>query len=155
MTKKERIIHLSEFLNVYEVAQSVDTTVPYVKKVLSETKRTAKPIEPGNFLSLTIENYVTAYYRMGITRKKDLAAFFGVSRMTINRFENRPEIKQYFMCYMELRSNGYDIEDVLQRLTSIHETLAIFEPKSDRTQRVSQAIELLTAVPKKDNRAKC
>lgn len=153
MTKKERIIHLSALLNVNEVAKEVHTSVSYVRNVLSENKRAVKPIEPANFPPLNIENYVAAH-RMGITRKNDLAEFFGVSRMTINRFENRPEIKQHFAHYIELRNNGYDLEEVLQRLTSIHETLAIFEPESDITQRVSNALELLTAVPKKDNRPK-
>lgn len=154
MTAKERIIDLSTWFNTSDVAEIVGTTVAYVKKVLSENKHAAKSIERVNPPALTIKNYVAAH-RMGITRKNDLAAFFGVNRKTINRFENSRGTQQHLAHYMELHVNGYDLNEVLQRLTSIHETLVIFEPESDITQKVTQAIELLTAVPKKGNSHKC
>jgi len=115
------------------------SSIGYVNNVFAQSK---KADSGTNKPPLTIANYVAAY-RMGVRLKNDLAAFFGVSRMTINRFENRPEIKDYFSQYIELRNNGYNLTELLQHLVSIHKTLSIFEPDSKTAQSVKQAIELL------------
>ena len=87
----------------------------------------------------------------GITKKNDLAAFFGVSRMTINRFENRPEIRQHFARYMELRNNGYCIDQITHHLTQTLKTLSLFEPNSDITNNLKQAVAILTKYDKLTN----
>lgn len=84
-----------------------------------------------------------------------LAAYFGVSDRTIKRFRSKHKIKELGNRYRDLRNNGYGLEEVLQHLTSSYEILTICEPGSDATRRIFQAIELLTAVQKKDNRQKC
>ena len=127
-----------------EIAETIGTSVQYVNKVLrSATNSENKPL-------LTLENYVVAHYK-GITKKNDLAAFFGVSRMTISRFENRPEIKQHFARSMELRNNGYCIDQITHHLTQILETLSLFEPNSDATNSLKQAVAILTKCDKLTN----
>lgn len=148
---KERIISLSEVCSPAEIAKFVGSSIGYVNNVLAQSKKANSGV---NKPRLTLANYVAAH-RMGIRRKNDLAAFFGVDRRTINRFENRPEIKEHFNQYIELRNNGYNLTELLQRLTSIHETLSIFEPDSKTAQSVKQAIELLQKCDKKDNLSKC
>lgn len=147
LSAKERIISLSEVCSPAEIAKFVGTSIGYVNNVLAQSK---KANNGANKPALTLANYVAAH-RIGIRRKNDLAAFFGVDRRTINRFENRPEIKEHFNQYIELRNNGYNLTELLQRLTSIHETLSIFEPDSKTAQSVKQAIELLQKCDKKDN----
>lgn len=90
-------------------------------------------------------------HRKGITKKNDLAAFFGVNRRTINRFENRPEIKHHIIRYMELRNNGYYIDEVTHHLTEIIETLSLFEPNTDITHNLKQAVAILTKCDKLTN----
>jgi hypothetical protein len=69
-----------------EIAETIGTSVQYVNKVLKNaTTSENKP-------RLTLQSYAAAH-RRGITKKNDLAAFFGVSRMTINRFENKCKAK--------------------------------------------------------------
>ena len=99
---------------------------------------------------LTLQNYVAAHCK-GITKKNDLAAFFGVNRRTINRFENRPEIKKHFVRYMELHNNGYYIDEVTHHLIEIVELLSIFEPNSDITNNFKQAVTILTKCDKLTN----
>lgn len=136
-TVKERIINLSGTFSSAEIAETIGTSVQYVNKVLRNVDTSE------NSPLLTLENYVVAH-RKGITKKNDLAAFFGVNRRTINRFENRPEIKQHFARYMELRNNGYYIDEVTHHLTEILETLSLFEPNTDITNNLKQAVAILT-----------
>ena len=144
LTTKERIIELSRMLSPVEIAVTIGISVQYVYKVLRNAATSEnKPL-------LTLENYVVAHYK-GITKKNDLAAFFGVSRMTINRFENRPEIKQHFSRYMELQNNGYELNKLLQHSTAILETIIPFEPGSEVAATLRQIINLLSKCDKKDN----
>lgn len=144
LTTKERIIELSRTFSPGEIAEFIGTSIQYVNKVLrSATTSKNKPL-------LTLQNYVMAHCK-GITKKNDLAAFFGVSRMTINRFENRPEIKHHFARYMELRNNGYCIDQITHHLIQILETLSLFEPNSDITNNLKQAVAILTKCDKLTN----
>lgn len=143
-TVKERIISLSGTLSPIEITETIGTRIQYVNKVLRNAATSKnKPL-------LTLENYVTAH-RKGITKKNDLAAFFGVSRMTIYRFENRPEIKQHFARYMELLNNGYELNDLLQYSNAILETIAPFEPGSAVASTLRKVTTLLSKFDKKTN----
>lgn len=143
-TAKERIISLSGTFSPAEIAEIIGTSVQYVNKVLRNVATSEnRPL-------LTLENYVMAH-RKGITKKNDLAAFFGVNRRTINRFENRPEIKHHIIRYMELRNNGYYIDEVTHHLTEIIETLSLFEPNTDITHNLKQAVAILTKCDKLTN----
>lgn len=144
LTVKDRIIDLSRTFKPAEIADIIGTSVQYVNKILRNASTSEnKPL-------LTLKNYVMAH-RKGITKKHDLAAFFGVSRMTINRFENCPEIKHHFTRYMELRNNGYYIDEVTHHLTEIIETLSLFEPNTDITHNLKQAVAILTKCDKLTN----
>lgn len=137
LTVKERIIELSRTLSPAEIAETIGTSIQYVNKVLRNAHISDnKPL-------LTLENYAAAQ-RKGITKKNDLAAFFGVSRMTINRFENRQEIKQHFARYMELQNCGYELNKLLQQSTAILETITPFESDSVVASTLRQVITLLS-----------
>lgn len=144
-TAKERIIELSRTFTPLEIAEIIGTSISYINKILrNATTSENKPL-------LTLQNYVAAH-RKGITKKNDLAAFFGVSRMTINRFENRPEIKHHFARYVELRNNHYYwIDELTHHLTEILETLSLFEPNTDITHNLKQAVAILTKCDKLTN----
>ena len=143
-TKKERIIELSRLFSTAEIADIVNSSEPYVNKILRNAPTSDnKPL-------LTLENYAAAQ-RKGVTKKNDLAAFFEVSRMTINRFENRPEIKQHLARYMELQNCGYELNKLLQQSTAILETITPFEPESTVTSTLRQVITLLSKCDKKTN----
>lgn len=138
---KERVETLyNSGFTAKEIAEIVKRDVSHVYKII---KASTKP-------QLTVENYIAAECR-GIKSRDALAAFFNVSERTISRFRNKPEIKEHCKRYIELRQNGYNLNEVLQRLTSINETLAIFEPDSVTAQSVKEAIELLKKCDKKDN----
>lgn len=144
LTVKERIIELSRTLSPAEIAETISTSIQYVNKVLRNA-RTSENKPP-----LTLQNYVAANSK-GITKKNDLAAFFGVNRRTILRFENRPEIKQYFARYKELRNNGYELNKLLQHSTAIFETILPFEPESTVASTLRQVIAILSKYDKKTN----
>lgn len=87
----------------------------------------------------------------GITKKTNLAVYFGVSRMTINRFENKPEIKEYFERYMRFREDGTYLKNLSQELSGILEMLELFEPGTKTTKTVKALIDQLKKYDKKDN----
>lgn len=88
MTAKDQIINLYGLLSPQDIAEKIGVSIYYVNRVIKAYKTNLVP-------PLTLQNYAIAY-RQGIKRKCDLAQYFGVSRMTVNRFENKPEIKKCF-----------------------------------------------------------
>lgn len=143
MTKKERIIYFSGFLPPKEVAKEVGVSVSYVNRVMKAYTANLTP-------SLTLQNYVAAH-RQGITRKCDLARYFGVTRMTINRFENKSEIKEYFARYMRFREDGMYLSNLSRELSGILEMLEIFEPDTKTTKTIKALIGQIGKCDKKDN----
>lgn len=115
----------------------------YVNRVIKANTANLRP-------PLTLQNYVAAH-RQGITKKIDLAAYFGVTRMTINRFENKPEIKEYFERYMRFREDGMYMKNLSHELSGILEMLEIFEPGTRTTKTVKALIDQLKKYNKKDN----
>ena len=136
-TIKFRILYLArQNKDPQDIAKIIGTSIQYVNRVLRDDRmNTQKP-------PLTIENYAEAY-KSGITRKDRLAEIFGVSRMTINRFENRPEFKQKFTPYIELSKRGYDIEQIKERIEEILSLISLFEPESELTKRLKKIVTLL------------
>lgn len=136
-TSKETIVRLFKIgKSATDIIRDYNFPKATVYAAISEYKNTIIHQD------LTINNYVAAH-RMGITRKKDLAAFFGVSRMTINRFENRPDIREHFNRYIKFQNKDYGLEEILMHLVSILETLTIFEPENQTAQFIRKAIKLL------------
>lgn len=127
-----------------DIAKNIGTSVQYVNKVL----RNAATSE--NKPPLTLQNYVAAH-RKGITKKNDLAAYFGVSRWTINRFENKTEIKEYFEKYMRFREDGMYLKNLRKELSGILEILELFEPGTKTTKTVKAIIDQLKKCDKKNN----
>jgi len=128
MTAKERIIEQYGMFTPDEIAENIGVSVYYVNRVIKA--HTANLWPP-----LTLQNYVAAH-RRGITKKNDLAAYFGVSRMTINRFENKPEIKEYFERYMRFREDETYLKNLRKELSGILEMLEMFEPETMTTKTV-------------------
>lgn len=126
-----------------EIAENIGVSVYYVNRVIKAHTANLRP-------SLTLQNYVSAH-RQGITKKNDLALYFGVSRMTLNRFENKPEIKEYFERYMQFREDGMYLKNLSQELSGILEILELFEPKSRTAKTVKAIIGQLKKYDKKDN----
>lgn len=141
-TKKERIIDLCGIFPPEEIAQIIGGDIDYVNKVIKGHKANLRP-------SLTLQNYAAAH-RQGIKRKCDLARYFGVSRMTINRFENKPEIKSYFEKYIKFRKSVY-LENLALELSGIMEMLEMFEPKTKTTKNIKALIDLIKKFDKKAN----
>lgn len=143
MTAKERIIDLYGTFSPNEIAEIVGVSVYYVNKVIKAHTVVLHP-------PLTLQNYVAAHHQ-GITRKCDLARYFGVTRMTINRFENKSEIKEYFARYMRFRKNGMYLMNLSLELSGILEMLEIFEPETKTTKTVKALIDQIKKYDKKNN----
>lgn len=61
--------------------------------------------------------------------------------MTINRFENKPEIKEYFARYIHFREDGTYLNNLSRELFGILEMLEIFEPDTKTTKTVKALID--------------
>lgn len=143
MTAKERIIEQYGTFTPKEIAENIGVSVYYVNRVIKALTANLRP-------PLTLQNYVAAH-RQGITKKNDLAAYFGVSRMTINRFENKPEIKECFERYMRFREDGTYLKNLSHELSGILEMLEMFEPGTKVTKTVKDLIDRIGKYDKKDN----
>lgn len=135
MTNKERIIELSKCLDPIEVAEICNVSAGYVYRVLRE----------HHPKTLTLENYLKAI-EMEIINKDDLANYFGVSRMTINRFERSNLTKEAIgnALYMTLG----DIDSVKQKLSLTNQesaTLAQLPTLSSVTQELRKMLNALEA----------
>lgn len=140
MTNKERIIKLSKSLPPNEVAEICNVSAGYVYRVLRE-------LCPK---TLTIQAYLEAI-QMGITNKEELAEFFGVSRMTINRFERNNITKEalggalYIACgdldsvKQELSLTNQEAAELSQLptlpniITELRQMLKALEPHKQKT----------------------
>lgn len=143
MTAKELIIKQYGIFSPKEISENIGVSVYYVNRVIKAHKANLRP-------PLTLQSYVAAH-RQGITRKCDLAAYFGVSRWTINRFENKPEIKEYFEQYMRFRADGMYLKNLSKELSGILEMLELFEPGTKTTKTVKALIDQIGKCAKKDN----
>ena len=135
MTNKERIIELSKSLTPNEVAEICNVSAGYVYRILR--KHHPK--------TLTLENYLKAI-KMEIINKDDLANYFGVSRMTINRFERSNLTKEAIgnALYIVLG----DIDSVKQKLSLTNQesaTLAQLPTLSGVTKELRQMLNALEA----------
>lgn len=111
MTNKERIIELRKSLEINEIAEIQNVSVGYVYRVLREL----------NPKTLTTQNYLKAI-QMGITNKEELAETFGVTRMTINRFERKNITKEAIG--RALYISGENQESVKQELSLTNQETA-------------------------------
>lgn len=91
-------------------------------------------------------NYVAAHHQ-GITRKCDLARYFGVTRDAIYKFEHKPEIKSILEKYKNIV--GIDpIKRLEHEMSEILSVLIECEPKSKTASTIKQ---LLKAIHDKKN----
>ena len=139
MTAKECIIEQHGMFTPEEIAENIGVTVYYVNKVIKAHTANLRP-------SLTLQNYVAAHHQ-GITRKCDLARYFGVTRDAIYKFEHKPEIKSILEKYKNIV--GIDpIKRLEHEMSEILSVLIECEPKSKTASTIKQ---LLKAIHDKKN----
>ncbi len=99
-----------------ETAQIVGVSERYVRKIKKEQE---KPL-------LNVANYITAV-RNGLTAKQDLADYFGVSRMTINRFERSNDFGDILGCLLTLEKYIRQAKSDLTNALGILEQIAKYD----------------------------
>ncbi|MDE6159829.1 MAG: helix-turn-helix domain-containing protein [Bacteroidaceae bacterium] len=118
MNKKDIIIELYKTgLTASEIAEQLGITKRYARKTTGTCANTSPQ-------KLTESNYITAI-KKGVESKKELAVHFGVSRMTMKRFEEKTGIKQKIARYLYIQGKTEkEITAILKTKTSglnIHE----------------------------------
>lgn len=140
MTAKERIIEQYGVFTPKEIAENIGVSVYYVNRVIKAHTAILRP-------SLTLQNYVAAHHQ-GITRKCDLARYFGVTRDAIYKFEHKPEIKSILEKYKNIV--GIDpIKRLEREMTEILSILIECEPNSKTASTIKRLLNVIYA--KKDN----
>lgn len=134
MTAKERIIEQYGVFTPKEIAENIGVSVYYVNRVIKAHTANLRP-------PLTLQNYVAAHHQ-GITRKCDLARYFGVTRDAIYKFEHKPEIKSILEKYKNIV--GVDpikrLENEMSRILSV---LIECEPNSKTTSTIKQLLKVI------------
>lgn len=134
MTAKERIIEQYGTFTPEEIAENIGVSVYYVNRVIKAHTAILRP-------PLTFQNYVAAHHQ-GITRKCDLARYFGVTRDAIYKFEHKPEIKSILEKYKNIV--GVDpikrLENEMSRILSV---LIECEPNSKTTSTIKQLLKVI------------
>lgn len=140
MTVKESIIEQHGIFTPKEIAENIGVSVYYVNRVIKAHTANLRP-------SLTLQNYVTAHHQ-GITRKCDLAQYFGVTRDAIYKFEHKPEIKSI----LEKYKNIVGIDPIKRLEKEMNEILSVLikcDPKSKTASTIKQLLKVISA--KRDN----
>lgn len=134
MTAKERIIEQYGVFTPEEIAENIGVSVYYVNRVIKAHTANLRP-------SLTLQNYV-AVHRKGITKKNDLAAYFGVTRDAIYKFEHKPQIKSMLERYKNIV--GIDpIKRLEHEMSEILSVLIECEPNSKTTSTIKQLLKAI------------
>lgn len=134
MTAKERIIEQYGMFTPEEIAENIGVSVYYVNRVIKAQTANLRP-------HLTLQNYVAAHHQ-GITRKCDLARYFGVTRDAIYKFEHKPEIKSILEKYKNVV--GVDpIKRLEREMSDILSVLIECEPNSKTTSTIKQLLRAI------------
>lgn len=134
MTAKERIIEQYGMFTPEEIAENIGVSVYYVNRVIKAQTANLRP-------PLTLQNYVAAHHQ-GITRKCDLARYFGVTRDAIYKFEHKPEIKSILEKYKNVV--GVDpIKRLEREMSDILSVLIECEPNSKTTSTIKQLLRAI------------
>lgn len=134
MTDKERIIDLYGIFPPEEIAKIIGGDIYYVNRVIKAHIANLRP-------TLTLQNYVAAQ-RQGITRKCDLARYFGVTRDAIYKFEHKPEIKSILEKYKNIV--GVDpIKRLEREMSEIMSVLIECEPNSKTAATIKQLLRTI------------
>lgn len=140
MTAKERIIEQYGVFTPEEIAENIGVSVYYVNRVIKAHTANLRP-------PLTLQNYVAAHHQ-GITRKCDLARYFGVTRDAIYKFEHKPEIKSI----LEKYKNIVGIDPIKRLEKEMDEILSVLierEPNSKTASTIKQLLKVISV--KRDN----
>lgn len=134
MTAKERIIEQYGVFTPEEIAENIGVSVYYVNRVIKAHTANLRP-------PLTLQNYVAAH-RQGITRKCDLARYFGVTRDAIYKFEHKPKIKSILEKYKNIV--GVDpIKRLEREMSEILSVLIECEPNSKTAATIKQLLKAI------------
>lgn len=140
MTAKERIIEQYDTFTPKEIAENIGVSVYYVNRVIKAHTAILRP-------PLTLQNYVAAHHQ-GITRKCDLARYFGVTRDAIYKFEHKPKIKSI----LEKYKNIVEVDPIKRLEREMSEILSVLiecEPNSKTASTIKRLLNVIYA--KKDN----
>lgn len=140
MTVKERIIEQYGVFTPEEIAENIGVSVYYVNRVIKAHTANLRP-------PLTLQNYVTAHHQ-GITRKCDLARYFGVTRDAIYKFEHKPEIKSI----LEKYKNIVGIDPIKRLEKEMNEILSVLiecDPNCKTASTIKRLLKVISA--KRDN----
>lgn len=140
MTDKERIIEQYGVFTPEEIAENIGVNVYYVNRVIKVHTANLRP-------PLTLQNYVAAHHQ-GITRKCDLARYFGVTRDAIYKFEHKPEIKSILEKYKNVVSVD-PIKRLEREMSEILSVLIECEPNSKTASTIKKLLRVI--YDKKDN----
>lgn len=134
MTAKERIIEQYGVFTPEEIAENIGVSVYYVNRVIKAHTANLRP-------PLTLQNYVAANHQ-GITRKCDLARYFGVTRDAIYKFEHKPEIKSILEKYKNIV--GIDpIKRLEKEMDEILSVLIECEPNSKTAATIKRLMKAI------------
>lgn len=134
MTAKERIIEQYGVFTPEEIAENIGVSVYYVNRVIKAHTANLRP-------PLTLQNYVAAH-SLGITKKNDLARYFGVTRDAIYKFEHKPQIKSILERYKNIV--GIDpIKRLEHEMSEILSVLIECEPNSKTTSTIKQLLKAI------------
>lgn len=134
MTAKERIIEQYGVFTPEEIAENIGVSVYYVNRVIKAHTANLRP-------PLTLQNYVAAHSQ-GITKKNDLARYFGVTRDAIYKFEHKPQIKSILERYKNIV--GIDpIKRLEHEMSEILSVLIECEPNSKTTSTIKQLLKAI------------
>lgn len=134
MTAKERIIEQYGVFTPEEIAENIGVSVYYVNRVIKSHTANLRP-------PLTLQNYVAAHHQ-GITRKCDLARYFGVTRDAIYKFEHKPKIKSILEKYKNIV--GVDpIKRLEREMSEILSVLIECEPNSKTAATIKRLMKAI------------
>ncbi len=136
MTAKEHIIEQYGVFTPKEIAENIGVSVYYVNRVIKAHTANLRP-------PLTLQNYVAAHHQ-GITRKCDLARYFGVTRDAIYKFEHKPEIKSI----LEKYKNIVEVDPIKRLEREMSEILSVLiecEPNSKTASTIKRLLNVIYA----------
>ena len=110
-----------------------------VYAAIAEYKRTFEPP------SLTPANYARAR-KIGISKKTELAKTLFVHPKKLQRFEKELRTRGAFDKYIDMFSNGYELEPVIMQLSEILEVLNTFEPGSEVATNIQGVLLVLEKI---------
>lgn len=141
--KKERILKrfpqgiiTCEESELSAFAKDLGTTKKYIKNTL----RTYKANFIGSYPTITVDHYLKAAQN-GYVKQMDLARYFGVSRITIARFEKETKIRERLRNYFGLWKPDGKLKEVVNILFDVKKKMEALADDYKQAERNMKKIE--------------